>query len=62
MLITTMVQLGNGETFSHTADAAAQLVFDALGGDPTTDHCSVSISILPDTGTAGALPDYTPPG
>jgi hypothetical protein len=62
MLITATVQLGEGETFPHTADEAANLVFSALGGDDTKDHCSFSLMPFPVSGTAGTLPNYNPPG
>jgi hypothetical protein len=61
MLITVTVQLGDGEAFPHTADEAASLVLNALGGDDTKDHCSFSILSFPVSGTAGTLPG-NPPG
>lgn len=43
MQITTTVQLGDGDSFAYTADAAAAQVLAALGGNPTKDSASVSI-------------------
>jgi len=61
MQITSMVQLGDGETFPHTAEAAAQLILDALGGDSNKDHSSVSVSMMPSTGEAGKASNYLLP-
>jgi hypothetical protein len=43
MEISVSVTLASDETFGHTADDGAGLVLEALGGDPATDSCHLSI-------------------
>jgi hypothetical protein len=43
MLITTTVNLEDGDSFAYTAEAAAQQVLAALGGNPTEDYATVFI-------------------
>jgi hypothetical protein len=54
-----------GDSFAYTADAAAAQVLAALGGNPTTDRCTVTVQ-MNETGEAGAPlppgPPPTPPG
>jgi hypothetical protein len=60
MQITTTVVVEQGESFAYTADAAAAQVLAALGGNPTTDRSTVTVS-LHDTGQAGASVETIPP-
>lgn len=53
MKISTTVELGPNDSFAYTPDAAAAQVLAALGGNPTKDHSSVTIT-QDATGTAGA--------
>ncbi|HEX3454190.1 MAG TPA: hypothetical protein VHS03_06155 [Gaiellaceae bacterium] len=59
MQITTQVTLESGDAFAYTADAAAEQVLAALGGNPTNDHSTVAI-YTQQTGSAGTPPP--PPG
>jgi hypothetical protein len=43
------------ESFTMSADEAAAAVLTALGGDPTKDSCSVTLSWTPETGAAGTI-------
>jgi hypothetical protein len=52
MEINVTVLLGDGDNLAYTADAAASQVLAALGGNPTTDVCYVSVSQA-SHGTAG---------
>jgi hypothetical protein len=60
MNINVMISLGPAESAAElpgNATALAVVILDALGGDPATDICSVSIS---DMGQAGATPTMPP--
>jgi hypothetical protein len=59
MVINTIVQLGDGDSFAYTADAAATQVLAALGGNPTKDHATITINQAA-AGQAGTPPP--PPG
>lgn len=64
MIISTTVQLGEGDSFLYTPEAAAAQVLAALGGDPTNDYATVTVSMVPTTGGAGTPPPdpmNTPP-
>jgi hypothetical protein len=56
MQIYVKVELGDNDSFAYTADAAATQVLAALGGNPTTDHCTATILMVPTEGTAGTPP------
>jgi hypothetical protein len=55
MQINASIVLEDGDSFAYTADAAATQVLAALGGDPTNDHCAVSVQTM-QQGTAGTPP------
>jgi hypothetical protein len=64
MRITTVVELGDGDSFAYTPDAAATQVLAALGGNPTNDYAIVTVTMPPTHGEAGVqspLPEEPPP-
>jgi hypothetical protein len=56
MFIVVRVEIGEGQSFAYTPDAAAQQVLAALGGNPTVDYCSCTVLMEPSEGGAGANP------
>jgi hypothetical protein len=44
MQITVGVTLNEGESLSVSAEEAAKKTLKALGGDPKSDHCSISVT------------------
>jgi hypothetical protein len=60
MRITVIVALDSDDNFAYTPDAGATQVLAALGGNPTTDYCMLSVQQAA-TGTAGSTPPETPP-
>jgi hypothetical protein len=61
MIIDTTVRLsGPDENFPWTADQAAAQVLAALGGNPTVDTATCSISMA-SVGIAGVDPNNPPP-
>jgi hypothetical protein len=59
MNIHCSIQTTADDSLSLTPDKAAAAVLKALGGNPKSDLCFVSIQAPPDTGSAGAVPDLT---
>jgi hypothetical protein len=57
--IQVSVELGDGDAFAYTPDAAATQVLAALGGNPTNDYCTCVVQMRPTAGDAGTAP--TPP-
>jgi hypothetical protein len=53
--INASIVLEDGDSFAYTADAAATQVLAALGGNPTNDHCAVTVQTM-QQGTAGTAP------
>jgi hypothetical protein len=53
MVINTTVELGDGDSFAYTAEAAAAQVLAALGGNPTKDTAHVTVKQL-SAGSSGA--------
>jgi len=58
---TTNVELGDGDSFAYTADAAAAQVLAALGGNPTKDYAVVTITQAAQ-GSHGTPPQASLPG
>jgi hypothetical protein len=52
--ITTVVELGDGDSFAYSPDAAATQVLAALGGNPANDYSVVTVTMPPTHGEAGA--------
>jgi hypothetical protein len=50
------VQLLPGENFKMDPEAAGLAVMEALGGDPKSDICNVSIASAPQLATVGVVP------
>jgi hypothetical protein len=60
VFIQVNIQLGEGDSFAYTPDAAAAQVLAALGGNPTKDYCTANVSMQPTTGDAGTAPEGPP--
>jgi hypothetical protein len=56
MQIEVVVNLGEGDAFAYTPDAAAAQVLAALGGNPTVDHCTCAVAMPRTDGSAGTPP------
>jgi hypothetical protein len=54
--ITTTVELEGDDSFAYTPAAAASQVLAALGGNPTTDFCVVTVHMPANAGNAGTPP------
>jgi hypothetical protein len=50
------VRLYEGDSFAYDAAGAAAQVIAALGGDPSSDYCSVDIIQPVEQGSAGSSP------
>lgn len=61
MVFNLTVTVGDGGSFTHTADDAAALVLEALGGDPAADVCYVSV-VQSSQGVAGTPATAEPIG
>lgn len=59
MILRTSVELGPGETFPQTADAAAAAILAAVDGDPVADASYVTI-VQSAVGTSGATDPTVP--
>lgn len=55
MQINVNVMLAEGEPPMSAEDIATQ-VLEILGGDPTKDHCTASVSTTPTTVNVGVMP------
>lgn len=64
MVINVNVNLGDGDSFAYTADAAATQVLAALGANPTKDSCYVAITQAShgEAGTPQSAAAPQPPG
>ena len=56
MNISVTVTLDSDDNFAYTPDAGAAQVLAALGGNPTTDTCTLNV-MQSAMGTAGAEPE-----
>ena len=55
MQISVSVSLGDNDNFAYTPDAGAAQVLAALGGNPTEDHCVLTVAQMA-ADTAGTPP------
>jgi len=60
MRIDVIVTLAQGDKWENTADEAAAKVMAALGAEPMTDVCVLTVALPQTTGQAGTMPDPTP--
>lgn len=61
MVFTVRLELTSEDAFAYTLDHAAQQVLAALGGNPTKDYCTVSVTHAIGYGRAGTPPPMEAP-